>query len=200
MSTARILVVDDENDIRELVRDILSEEGYAVETAANAAEARAACARQAPGPDPARYLDAGHRRHQPAARVAAITAAERPGRDDVRSRDRRDRGRSHAPWRNRLRRKAPFAREAAAHGSARAGRGEAATPRLAHARAAADRAGRPQPADARPARTGQADRAARGAGAAARRSRHRARGFCALHPFHQPAQFRAVRCPRRRGL
>ena len=48
MSTARILVVDDENDIRELVRDILSEEGYAVETAANAAEARAACARQAP--------------------------------------------------------------------------------------------------------------------------------------------------------
>jgi DNA-binding NtrC family response regulator len=48
MSTARILVVDDENDIRELVRDILSEEGYAVDTAANAAEARAACARQAP--------------------------------------------------------------------------------------------------------------------------------------------------------
>src|SRR5512137_2436128 len=48
MSNARILVVDDENDIRELVRDILSEEGYAVETAANAAEARAACAKQAP--------------------------------------------------------------------------------------------------------------------------------------------------------
>jgi two-component system, NtrC family, nitrogen regulation response regulator NtrX len=48
MSTARILVVDDENDIRELVRDILSEEGYAVDTAANAAEARASCARQAP--------------------------------------------------------------------------------------------------------------------------------------------------------
>ena len=44
----RVLVVDDEADIRELVRDILSEEGYAVETAANAAEARAACARQAP--------------------------------------------------------------------------------------------------------------------------------------------------------
>ncbi len=48
MSSARILVVDDEADIRELVRDILSEEGYAVEAAANAAEARAACARQAP--------------------------------------------------------------------------------------------------------------------------------------------------------
>ena len=48
MSTARILVVDDETDIRELVQEILIEEGYAVETAANAAEARAACARQAP--------------------------------------------------------------------------------------------------------------------------------------------------------
>jgi DNA-binding NtrC family response regulator len=48
MTNARILVVDDENDIRELVRDILTEEGYVVETAANAAEARAACARQGP--------------------------------------------------------------------------------------------------------------------------------------------------------
>jgi DNA-binding NtrC family response regulator len=48
MTNARILVVDDENDIRELVREILSEEGYAVETAGNAAEARAACAQQAP--------------------------------------------------------------------------------------------------------------------------------------------------------
>jgi two-component system, NtrC family, nitrogen regulation response regulator NtrX len=48
MMNARILVVDDENDIRELVREILSEEGYVVDTAANAAEARAACAREAP--------------------------------------------------------------------------------------------------------------------------------------------------------
>ena len=48
MSTARILVVDDESDIRDLVQEILSEEGYTVETAASAAEARAACARQAP--------------------------------------------------------------------------------------------------------------------------------------------------------
>ena len=48
MTNARILVVDDENDIRELVREILSEEGYIVETAGNAAEARAACAQQAP--------------------------------------------------------------------------------------------------------------------------------------------------------
>ena len=48
MSNARILVVDDEADIRQLVQEILSEEGYAVDVAANAAEARAACARQAP--------------------------------------------------------------------------------------------------------------------------------------------------------
>jgi two-component system nitrogen regulation response regulator NtrX len=48
MSLARILVVDDEADIRELVREILTEEGYVVEVAATAAEARAACARQVP--------------------------------------------------------------------------------------------------------------------------------------------------------
>ena len=41
MSTARILVVDDESDIRDLVQEILSEEGYSVETAASAAEASA---------------------------------------------------------------------------------------------------------------------------------------------------------------
>ena len=48
MSNARILVVDDEADIRQLVQEILSEEGYEVDVAANATEARAACARQAP--------------------------------------------------------------------------------------------------------------------------------------------------------
>lgn len=40
MSAGRILVVDDEADIRELVKEILSDEGYEVEVAANAAEAR----------------------------------------------------------------------------------------------------------------------------------------------------------------
>jgi two-component system nitrogen regulation response regulator NtrX len=48
MSNARILVVDDEADIRDLVQEILTEEGYVVDVAADAAEARAACARQAP--------------------------------------------------------------------------------------------------------------------------------------------------------
>jgi len=48
MSNARILVVDDEADIRELVQEILTEEGYSVGVAGTAAEARAACAGQAP--------------------------------------------------------------------------------------------------------------------------------------------------------
>jgi len=41
MSAARILVVDDEEDIRRLIREILSEEGYDVEVASNGTEARA---------------------------------------------------------------------------------------------------------------------------------------------------------------
>jgi two-component system, NtrC family, nitrogen regulation response regulator NtrX len=42
MKNARILVVDDESDIRALVAEILTEEGCSVTTAADAAEARAA--------------------------------------------------------------------------------------------------------------------------------------------------------------
>ena len=48
MSNARILVVDDEADIRELVQEILTEEGYSVGVAGTAAEARTACAEQPP--------------------------------------------------------------------------------------------------------------------------------------------------------
>ena len=42
MTAARILVVDDEADIRGLLKEILSEEGYEVEVAADAAQARSA--------------------------------------------------------------------------------------------------------------------------------------------------------------
>ncbi len=42
MSGSQILVVDDEADIRGMVQEILTEEGYEVRTAGNAAEARAA--------------------------------------------------------------------------------------------------------------------------------------------------------------
>ena len=42
MSSAQVLVVDDEADIRALIQEILSEEGYGVTVAANADEARSA--------------------------------------------------------------------------------------------------------------------------------------------------------------
>ncbi len=42
MSNPHVLVVDDEDDIRALIQEILSDEGYGVTVAANAAEARAA--------------------------------------------------------------------------------------------------------------------------------------------------------------
>ena len=48
MSAARILVVDDEADIRSLLKEILSEEGYEVDVAANAAQARTLRTRQTP--------------------------------------------------------------------------------------------------------------------------------------------------------
>jgi len=48
MSSPRILVVDDEADIRGLLSEILAEEGYEVEVAADAAAAKRACARQEP--------------------------------------------------------------------------------------------------------------------------------------------------------
>jgi two-component system, NtrC family, nitrogen regulation response regulator NtrX len=48
MTAARILVVDDEADIRSLLKEILSEEGYDVDVAADAGEARNARTRQAP--------------------------------------------------------------------------------------------------------------------------------------------------------
>ncbi|HTQ36917.1 MAG TPA: sigma-54 dependent transcriptional regulator [Steroidobacteraceae bacterium] len=48
MSTGRILVVDDEADIRVLLKEILSDEGYDVDVAANAGQARASRARTTP--------------------------------------------------------------------------------------------------------------------------------------------------------
>ena len=48
MANARVLVVDDEPDIRQTVRDILEDEGYVVDTAESAAAAREARRRQRP--------------------------------------------------------------------------------------------------------------------------------------------------------
>ena len=49
MTAAQILVVDDESDIRDLLKEILAEEGYEVRAAANAAQARSL--RSAASPD-----------------------------------------------------------------------------------------------------------------------------------------------------
>ena len=48
MTASRILVVDDEADIRGLLKEILSEEGYEVEVAADAAQARSSRVAQVP--------------------------------------------------------------------------------------------------------------------------------------------------------
>jgi DNA-binding NtrC family response regulator len=48
MTASRILVVDDEADIRGLLREILSEEGYEVDVAADAGQARSSRASQVP--------------------------------------------------------------------------------------------------------------------------------------------------------
>ena len=48
MSASRILVVDDEADIRGLLKEILSEEGYEVDIAADASQARTSRANQVP--------------------------------------------------------------------------------------------------------------------------------------------------------
>ena len=41
MTTAKVLVVDDEADIRALIKDILGDEGYGVTVAADATDANA---------------------------------------------------------------------------------------------------------------------------------------------------------------
>ena len=48
MTASRILVVDDEADIRGLLKEILTEEGYEVEVAADATQARSSRAAQLP--------------------------------------------------------------------------------------------------------------------------------------------------------
>ena len=48
MTASRILAVDDEADIRGLLKEILSEEGYDVEIAADASQARSSRAAQVP--------------------------------------------------------------------------------------------------------------------------------------------------------
>ncbi len=199
MSNARILVVDDEADIRDLVQEILTEEGYTVEVAGNAAEARAACAAQLPdlvlldiwmpdtdgisllrewqqtlGQQLTVVMMSGHGTVETAVeatRLGALDYVEKP---------------------LSLAKLLRTVRSALDEGGA----SQAGRP---HADTAAARARGPQPADARVARPGEAARAARGAGADRRRAGHRTRGIRAVHPFarfagERPVRHRRCRC------
>ena len=95
MSASHILVVDDESDIRSLIQEILSDEGYDVTVAADAAEARDARDKSKPGSRVARYLDARHRRDYAAARMVAAKQEAVSRRHDVRTRHGRYRGRGN---------------------------------------------------------------------------------------------------------
>jgi Response regulator containing CheY-like receiver, AAA-type ATPase, and DNA-binding domains len=72
---ARILVVDDEIGIRELLFEILYDEGHTVELAENAAQARAARLRMRPDLVLLDILDARHRWRDVAARVGLSRSA-----------------------------------------------------------------------------------------------------------------------------
>jgi DNA-binding response OmpR family regulator len=134
MSNARILVVDDEADIRDLVQEILSEEGYVVDVAANAAEARAACARQPPD---LVLLD--------------IWMPDIDGISLLREWQQSQSLSVPVTRRTRLRREAAVTRQAAADGDDGA-RGRRSSPQVgAQPAAAAACSGRAQPPDARPA-------------------------------------------------
>jgi hypothetical protein len=63
---ANILVVDDEHGIRDLLSEILNDEGHNVELAENAAQARNARQRGPARPGAAGHLDARHRRRHAA--------------------------------------------------------------------------------------------------------------------------------------
>ena len=115
-----ILIVDDEVGIRELLSEILQDEGYRVSVAENAGEARSYRARSAAFAGAARYLDARYRRRDAAARVGGQRPADDAGGDDVGPRHHRDRGRGDQDRRVRFPRKAGRIAEAAVDGDARA--------------------------------------------------------------------------------
>ena len=193
MSAARILVVDDESEIRGLLKEILADEGYEVDVAADAAEARASRAQHDPdlvlldiwmpdtdgitllrewaqpnGSSCPVVMMSGHGTVETAVeatRLGAFDFVEKPL--------------SLAKLLRTVER------------ALDSGRNKRQTGRIA--RAAAHRAGRQEPRDARAARAGAAGRAARNAGADRRRARHRARSLRALHAFAEPARRRAFR-------
>jgi CheY-like chemotaxis protein len=125
MNAGKILVVDDEADIRRLLQEILMEEGYDVEVAADARQARAARQRQMPDlvlldiwmPD-TDGITLLREWSSDAPDSCSVVMMSGHGRDG---------GRGHAAGRVRFYREAGIAGEAAAHGGACAGGQGAAT-------------------------------------------------------------------------
>ncbi len=101
-----ILIVDDEVGIRELLSEILQDEGYRVALAENAARGARVPPAAAARAGAARHLDARHRRRHAAARMGGRRPAHDAGRDDVRARHDRDRRRRDEDRRVRLPREA----------------------------------------------------------------------------------------------
>ena len=183
MTASRILVVDDEADIRGLLKEILSEEGYDVEVAADATQARSSRATQVPdlvlldiwmpdtdgitllrewsvtdGYDCPVVMMSGHGTVETAVeatRLGAFDFVEKPLSLD----------------------------QAAAHGGAGARRRAAQAAVGARAGPGARRAHRQEQDHAGAARTGATRRLQLLAGAAARRIGIRTRGLCALPAF-----------------
>ncbi len=110
---ARILVVDDEIGIRELLSEILYDEGHTIELAENAAQARAARLRARPDlvlldiwmpdTDGVSLLE----------RVGVARSAGYAGDHDERPRHGRYRGRGHQNWRHRFPGKTDYLAEVA---------------------------------------------------------------------------------------
>jgi hypothetical protein len=96
LNHGKILVVDDEVGIRELLSEILRDEGHDDHAGGERRAAHAARKSAAPGPGAARHLDARHRRHHAAQGMVGGRPAHHAGGDDVRPRHHRHGGRGHA--------------------------------------------------------------------------------------------------------
>ena len=83
MSNNTILVVDDEIGIRELLSEILRDEGYRVALAENAGQARNWRKQTRPDLVLAGYLDARYRWHYPPERMGELRIAHHASGNDV---------------------------------------------------------------------------------------------------------------------
>ncbi len=192
MTASRILVVDDEADIRGLLKEILSEEGYDVEIAADASQARSSRAAQVPDlvlldiwmPDTDGIT---------LLREWSVTDGyDCPVVDDVRPRYGRDGGGGHAAWRVRFRREAAQLDQTAAHRGTSARCRAPQTPLGPQPRVGTGRAHRQGKKHADAARTSAAGCRQLVPGIAHRRIGIRTRGVCALPAFLERPRSQAV--------